>query len=493
MRFFLILVLACFSLAAHAAPKPDILFIMPDQWRGDCLSSVGHPVVSTPNLDQLARHGALFRRAYTTIPSCIPARHALLTGLFPQTSGMVGFRGRPITVPTLPQVLTQAGYFTALVGREMHQLPQKEPYGYQKLIRGTPYVGNDDYDEFLKKAAPDSGGISNLIKTLGVSHNFWEAKPWPLAGDLHPTEWIVRQSRNLLKETSPGQPLFLTVSFFTPHPPLYPPKKYFDAYLQKKLPPPAHGDWVDWAAFTPKGDKQGHRVLLQGDTLRAAQAGYFGLITHLDEQIAPLMAEFKARSQKAGRPWLIIFTTDHGEMLGDHGYFRKCEPYEGSANIPFIVAGSPELGFKEGLRSQTPVCLEDIFPTLTDLAGIKTSTRLDGVTLTPVLRGEKTTREWLHLEHAPCYSKEQAFHALTDGHFKYIWRPLDGTEQLFDLHRDPSEEHDLTKDVSQPATLELWRNRLIQRLAQRPEGFTDGQKLIPGRPYPPLQTEKTVP
>jgi len=470
------------------AARPDILFIMPDQMRGDCLSILHHPVVRTPHLDQLAREGALFRRAYSTCPSCIPARHSLLTGLFPSSSGVVGFKSRPISVPTLPQLLHEAGYITILDGRNMHQVPPDAAYGYEKEIRATTYVANDDYDTFLKQAVPETGGIQALVKKLGVSMNFWQAKPWPLKDELHPTAWIVNQARQLLAETPAEKPLFLTVSFFTPHPPLFPPKKYFDYYLHQKLPLPAHGDWVDWKALSPKGDRQGHRVLLEGDILREAQAGYFGLIEHLDDQVGPLIAEFIERSRKAGHSWLILFTSDHGEMLGDNGFFRKCEPYEGSANIPFLIAGSPELGFRRGLRSSQPVCLEDIMPTLLDLAGAPGPARMDGVDMVPVLRGQRQLiRPWLHFEHAPCYSKEQAFHALTDGHTKYIWRPLDGREQLFDLDRDPLEEHDLSKAPSNRSLLETWRDRLIKLLANRPEGFSDGKKLIPGRPYPPLQ------
>ncbi len=270
-----------------------------------------------------------------------------------------------------------------------------------------------------------------------------------------------------MKEAPAGQPLFLTTSFYSPHPPLFPPKRYFDAYMARKLPAPAHGDWVDWQALSPKGDRGGHRVLLEGDTLRAAEAGYFGLIQQLDEEIVPLIAEFKERSRKAKRPWVILLTSDHGEMLGDHGFFRKCEPFEGSANIPFLVAGSPELGFKAGLRSTQPVCLEDVMPTLLELAGASCPKPMDGVSLVPVLRGEKqVVRESLHFEHAPCYSKQQAFHALTDGQFKYIWRPVDGTEHLFDLAKDPREEHDLARAASQRALLEQWRARMVKAACQ---------------------------
>jgi arylsulfatase len=491
---FLLMPLA--ALHAADAPKsvmeiPDILLIMPDQMRGDCLSILGHPVVHTPQLDALARQGMLFRRAYSTVPSCIPARYALLTGMLPQTSGIVGFAARPITTPTLPTLLADAGYSTVLVGRNMHQLPESGTCGYQKQILGSTYVKDDEYDRFLKKAAPETGGILKFVYDLGVTLNGWQAKPWPLADNLHPTAWIVSQSRKIIVEMPAGQPLFLTTSFYAPHPPLFPPKKYFDACLKANLPKPAHGDWVDWAKLPSADDspdKQAARVRLDGETLRRAQAGYFGSIEHVDEQIGPLIADFKARSERAGRPWVIVFTSDHGEMLGDNGYFRKCEPYEGAANIPFIIAASPALGIKPGGRCAQPVGLEDILPTLVELAHVKPPKSADGLDLGPVLRGEsKLPRDWLHLEHAPTYSKAQAFHALTDGHYKYIWRPQDGTEQLFDLDRDPHEEHDLSAAATTSVTLLQWRDRLVRRLAARPEGFSDGQRLIPGRPYPAVQ------
>jgi len=479
------------TLAAESPPRPDVLVIMPDQMRGDCLSILGHAAVRTPQLDGLAREGALFRRAYTTVPSCIPARHAFLTGLFPQTSGVVGYAARPLTAPTMPQLLGEAGYATALVGRNMHQVPPTEPYGYQTQVLGSTYVANDGYDAYLAKVAPGTQGIRKLVADLGLSNNGWKAKPWPLADEHHPTAWIVRQSRKIVADAAADKPLFLTASFYAPHPPLFPPKKYFDRYLSGSLPDAAHGDWVDWDALSPEGDARGQRVLLEGETLRAAQAGYLGLIEQLDAEIAPLVDEFKARSNRAGRPWLVWVVSDHGEMLGDHGYFRKCEPYEGSANIPFLVAASPELGFRRGLRSLQPVCLEDVMPTLLELAGAARPEVVDGVDLTPVLRGEdRRIRPWLHFEHAPCYSKAQAFHALTDGRFKYIWRPTDGSEHLFDLEADPREEHDLVDAPAHRPTLQTWRATLAQRLAGRPEGFSDGKQLFAGRPYPPLQASR---
>jgi arylsulfatase A-like enzyme len=484
----LVLVLpVCARAAVIEKQAPDILLIMPDQMRGDCLSAVGHPVVRTPNLDKLARGGVLFRCGYSSVPSCIPARYALLTGLSPQRSGVVGFASRKIDTPTLPETLGNAGYVTLLVGRTMHQDPPNKSVGYQREILGSTYVPGDAYDRYLRQAAPQSGGIQKLVGDAGLSFNFWEAKPWPLADELHPTSWAIRQAEQAIAAAPAGKPLFLTASFYSPHPPLFAPRKYFNAMLERGLPQPAHGDWVDWSKLTPQGSPQRDRVLLQGEPLRQAQAGYFGLIEQLDAEIAPLIAAFKARSEKAGRPWVIVFTSDHGEMLGDHGYFRKCEPYEGSANIPFIIAGSETMRFKPGVRKRQPVALHDLMPTLLALAGAKAPAGMDGVNLLPALRDAgQPVRDFLHFEHANCYTRQQAFHALTDGRFKYVWRPLDGTEQLFDLDNDPREEHNLAKDPALPA----WRQRLVARLAGRPEGFTDGSSLIAGRPYPPIMRNK---
>jgi arylsulfatase A-like enzyme len=369
----------------------------------------------------------------------------------------------------------------------MHQSSADEALGYQVVVHGSTYVSGDAYDKMLRDAAPQTGGIKALVRSMKLHYNFWPAAPWPLDDALHPTSWVARQAARVVTDTAEGEPLFLTASFYAPHPPLFPPKQYFDHYLQAQLPEPARGDWVDWDSLSQRGRLGGTRVLLEGDQLRETQAGYFGLIEHLDAAVAPLIEAFKARSEKAGRPWLVIVTSDHGEMLGDHGYFRKCEAYEGAANVPMIIAGSEELGFQDGVRSREPVALEDILPTLAALAGVNVESA-DGVSLVPVLRGKTDdVRPWLHFEHAKCYSQPQAFHALTDGRMKYIWRPASGAEQLFDLEEDPKEEHDLSSDASHREELQRWRGLMIKRLASRPEGFSDGERLIPGRPYKPIQ------
>ena len=482
------------AMTAAQSRAPDILMIMPDQMRGDCLSVVGHPAVQTPAFDRLARDGALFRRAYATAPSCISARHALLTGLYPQTSGVVGYAPKPIRTAPLPQLLAAAGYQTILVGRHMHQHAESGRCGYQIQTLGSTYVDNDEYDTYLRTQVPDTGGIRHyVLETLGLSFNHWQARPWPLADHLHPTEWAAARCLESITRTAPDRPLFLTASFYAPHSPLFPPERLFTKYRNAELPDPARGSWVGWESLSPDGDAYGQRVLLTGDALRDAQAGYFGLIDHLDEQVSLIIDAFKARSHRAGRPWLIILLSDHGEMLGDHGYYRKAEPYEGSTHIPFVVAGSPELGYQRGHTvDEEPVCLEDVMPTVLALARVEIPAYVDGIDLAPLLAGDRQLeRDWLHLEHAPSYT-DNGFHALTDGLVKYIWRPSNGKEQYFDLHHDPRETVDLAQHAAHQGDIAQWRQRLIGALAHRPEGFSTEGRLVSGQPYPPV-TAGTLP
>jgi len=433
--------------------RPNVLLIMPDQMRGDCLSLAGHPALLTPNIDSIGGRGTMFRRAYSTCPSCIPARRSLLTGQFPATHGMVGFvGGNEFQQPALPQLLADAGYETALIGRNMHQHPAAKDYGYQTRTHGSCYVDDDALAAAVEEGAPGAGGL----KSAGLSFNGWTARPWHLDEKLHPTTWVANKTRQFLAGRSDERPLFLTASFYAPHPPFFPPAFYIGRYLRVPLPGAAIGGWATPPPNDGLGlDVQSHYVKLTGEALRSAQAGYFGLINHIDDQICWFMAEFIGASR--GRPWLIIFTSDHGEMLGDHYMFRKCEPYEGSANIPLLICGSRDLGFDPGQVSRQPVCLEDLLPTVLEIAGVDAPENIDGRSLVPLLRGEHAqVRPWLHGEHSPCYSQRQAFHMLTDGH---------------DLSAEPSEE------------LATWRGRLIERLRNRHEGFTDGERLIPGRPY----------
>ena len=250
------------------------------------MSAVGNTIVRTPTIDKLASDGVLFRRGYSSVPSCIPARYALLTGLSPEKSGVVGFASRKIDTPTLPETLGKAGYTTVLAGRTMHQDPPNKSVGFQREILGSTYVDGDEYDQYLQKVAPKSGGIKKVVGDAHLTFNWWQAGPWPLDDSLHPTAWAVRQAEQELAAAPADRPLFLTASFYA-HIRRCCAEEIFRRVMARDLPKPAHGDWVQWDKLTPRGSPQGDRVLLEGQPLRRAQSGYYGLIEHLDAQIAP--------------------------------------------------------------------------------------------------------------------------------------------------------------------------------------------------------------
>ncbi|MBI3986508.1 MAG: sulfatase-like hydrolase/transferase, partial [Lentisphaerae bacterium] len=171
-------------------------------------------------------------------------------------------------------------------------------------------------------------------------------------------------------------------------------------------------------------------------------------------------------------------TSDHGEMLGDHYGWRKQVPYEASARVPLLFSAPPRFGLKRLSTVDQPVCLEDIMPTLLDLAGAPIPKTVEGRSLLPLMRGETIPwRDYLPIEHAPLHQ------SLTDGREKYIWFVRDGREQFFDLTADPLECHDLAREPAASARMAVWRKRLVHDLKARPEGFSDGHQLIPGRPY----------
>jgi len=224
------------------------------------------------------------------------------------------------------------------------------------------------------------------------------------------------------------------------------------------------------------------KVDLQGEALLSARAGYYGLINHLDDQLNRILNEVTGIQRMTNGNTAVMLTADHGEMLGDHYFWRKSQPYEGAARIPLLISAPNRFGIAPGSVIDAPVSLEDIMPTVLDLTGTDIPESVDGRSLLPLLRGEAPAREawrpYIHIEHAP------RFHALTDGKKKYAWFAGDGCEQLFDLESDPGECHDLAGNPEHAEALGLWRQRMIDELVHRPEGFTDGKALISGRPYP---------
>ncbi len=458
---------------------PNILLIMTDQQRGDCLGVDGHPVLQTPRLDALAASGTRFRRAYSACPLCMPARRTLMTGMTAAHHGLVGnVNDISLDYPTLPGVLRDAGYQTHLVGK-LHLFPLREPYGFGSTDWSDgPYrSGGGDYLEFLDQQCP---GVSRPEKNPEAPMNSWLAAPWHLDDDLHFTNWATDRALAFLDGRDRSKPFFLKVSYFHPHTPCTPPAPYFDHYMQQDLGEPTIGDWAR-ISDKPILDlpPRSKRLAISAERMKRIRAGYFGCIEHLDDQIGRVLDRVKELDNL-----IVVFVSDHGEMLGDHQYFQKGQACEGSARIPFLMTFPDTMGIERGQVRDEPVELMDVMPTLLDAAACAIPDTVDGQSLLPLLCGKLT--EWRQYLHGECahdnggavYEPDLCMHYITDGQRKYVWRPDNGRELFFDIQSDPTESNDLSNDAVHADELSFWRQRLVEQLADRPEGFSDGRLLI---------------
>ncbi|WP_020576926.1 arylsulfatase [Actinopolymorpha alba] len=467
--------------------RPNLVLICVDQWRGDCLSIEGHPVLHTPHLDQLALRGARFSRAYSATPTCVPARMALMTGLSQTGHRRVGYQdGVPFDVETtLPGVLRANGYQTQAIGK-MHYSPVRGRIGFDDVLLHDGYLHHnrrrsqavesyDDYIPWLRAQAGQSA-VADYVDN-GVNCNSYVARPWDKDEALHPTSWLGTQAISWLYRRDPTVPFFLYLSFHRPHPPFDPPAWAFEQYLDAPQYDPPVGDW--WEQYAEH--RQDHRhdpfvAQFPPRILQRARAGYYGHMAHIDLQINRFL-EALSEFELADNTY-VCFVSDHGEMLGDHHLFRKGFPYEGSARIPFLLAG-PRTG--ENVRRDEVVELRDVMPTLLDCAGVAIPPGVEGRSVLSLAAGEPAGdwRPYLHGEHALL---GQSLQWLTDGRQKYVWQSGPGREQLFDLVADPHELRDLVDNPSYSDDLARWRQALVDELRDRPEGYVKDGLLVPGRP-----------
>jgi len=469
---------AVFPAAPASSPRPNILFLMGDQHRADCLGADGNRAIRTPHLDAIAREGILFRRAYSSTPTCTPARAALLTGLSPWHHGMIAYgRVGERYAFEKPRALREAGYYAMVIGK-CHFHPQRAAHGYHAMLLDESKRAEEpgfvsEYRAWFDKQAPGRDPYAT-----GLSFNGYRAKPYVLPEELHPTRWTGDRAVEFLENYNRAEPFFLKVSFARPHSPYDPPQRLFDAYAGADLPDAVVGRWAaKFAPGDPSNEDSWHGEF-GAAVVRRARQGYYGSVTFLDEQIGRILDALR-RSGRLDNT-LILYTSDHGDMTGDHHLWRKSYPYESSARIPMLVRWPAALAphAARGQVADAPVELRDVPPTFLEAAGVRAPESLDGRSLLAVARGESGWRPWIDLEHGLCYDKVNHWNALTDGREKYIFHALDGAEQLFELREDPGERNDLAGDGSRAARLREWRERMVGHLAERGERFVKNGRLV---------------
>ena len=484
--------------------RPNILLIMADQHSGDCMGCDGNRAIRTPNIDALALEGVRFRNAYTATPSCIPARAGLLTGLSPWNHGLLGMDGWPIATEyrhEMPQALAEAGYYTAAIGKN-HFDPPRQSHGYDLMLddehNDIRNIYQSDYHSFFWQNAPNIKGPAGPNDTFEAVDgcgfgwkDFWnayDARAFPYPERLHRTRWVGRTAVNFLRTYDRRQPFFLKVSFLPPHSPYIPPERLMREYMDAGLPEAFRAPWSE--KYRPRsgtgldiwhGD-------LGAEQVRRSRAGYYGQVTYVDEQIGQILEELDARGLM--EETLIVYTSDHGDMLGDHFMWRKCQPYQSSVRIPMLMRWPKGLVSAErGRVTDQTIEMRDLMPTFLDAAGAlePIAESLDGRSLLPLADGKtEGWREYIDMEHDVCYSPLVHWNALTDGHAKYIFHAHDGSEQLFDLDHDPQEMHDLASETAHQEQLKTWRGRMVKHLEVRGEQWVKGGKLMVRRESMPI-------
>jgi arylsulfatase len=461
-----------------ARGRPNILFVTVDQWPGHLLGVAGHPVIETPTLDQLARNGTRFTRAYSECPICIPARRTMMTGTDPRTHGDRLFQPalEMPGLPTLAATFAQAGYQTYAVGK-LHVYPPRNRIGFDDVLlseEGRPHLGTvDDYDQFLADK-----GFPGQQFLHGMNNNEYVWRSWHLPEECHVTNWATTMMSRTIKRRDPTRPAFWHLSYTHPHPPLVPLAAYLDRYARRAVDDPAIGAWAgEGASLPPALDiVRAFWPSLSPDQLADAKRAFYALCTHIDHQLRIVIGTL--REEDLLDDTIILFTSDHGDLLGDHGLYAKRYLYEGSANVPMILMGparDPRVG--QGVVDERLVGLQDIMPTLLDLAGIAVPETCTGLPMTGARRRD-------HL-YAEALEGAKATRMIVDGPHKLIWYPAGNAIQLFDLARDPRELEDRSSDPAYRAVRERLETLLAAELYGGDEAFLRDGALV-GCEAPPV-------
>lgn len=465
--------------------RPNVVLIVVDQMRADALSiNSKDKFVSTPTLDMMASQGYNFENAYSPVPSCVPARAALLSGLDQEHSGRVGYEDE---VPwnftnTLPKTFSNLGYQTECIGK-MHVYPARNRLGFDHVVLhdgylhvdrkydkpyGSQFEYSSDYLHFLKN---ELGHEADSIDD-GLNCNSWEARPWPYAERLHPTNWVVSESIKFLQRRDPTSPFFLKMSFEKPHAPYDPPEYYFNMYMDR-LPDEFDlhiGNWETLEDVIP--DITAKRGKLKSDDEKRMLAGYFGLISHIDHQISRFLIALK--EFRMDKNTIFWFVSDHGDQLGEHYLLRKGYPYQGSVHIPSFIYDPGNLIPAQNHKVKQLIKIQDIFPSLVDLAtGEKVNT--DGKSVKQLLFGEyEGWRTSFHGEHS--LGEDSSQYIMTD-RWKFIWFPVRDEYQLFDMVRDPDEMENLIEQKKYAPVIKELKQKLTEILIGREEGFVHNGEL----------------
>lgn len=446
LRSILVFAIAAFGLAAAPATaaqqtprKLNVLFIAVDDMNAD-LGCFGHSLVKSPNLDRLASLGVRFERAYCQFPLCCPSRTSVLTGLRPDTTRVFDnathFRQVLPGVVTLPQLFRNHGYFTARVGKIYH-------YGVPSDIGTNGLDDPASWDQVVNPRGRDKDEENLLInytpnRGLGSSLSFLRAE----GTDEEQTDGIGATAAIRLMETNCNRPFFLAVGFYRPHCPYVAPRKYFDLYslaairlpqvsreAMTAVPAPALASTNPWPWFG-----------VSEQQARESIQAYYASISFVDAQIGRVLDALD-RLRLADNT-VIVFWSDNGYHLGEHGLWKKQSLFEGSARVPVIIAAPGQRA--KGQACRRTVELLDLYPTLSELCGLAPPANLEGRSLRPLL--DNPEAPWDRPAFSQVWRGFPGYSVRTERWRYTEWDAGRKGVELYDCQSDPQEQRNLAED-----------------------------------------------
>lgn len=446
--------------------KPNIVLITTDHLRYDCVSANGNPHVRTPCLDRLASEGVNLDRCYVQSPICMPSRASIWTGRYPQnhrvTDNGIPLRKQEIT---MAHAFRQAGYHTVNVGK-LHFLPhygrdhtrndeEYDGYGYDvNLLSDEPGCYPDAYIRWVERTAPqhlDAVRVPLPVPGEDNGRNHFQGWVFEAPEEYSHPAWIAHEVSEYLAEYDGSRPFFISAGFYAPHPPLNPPRRYLDMYDVDSLPLPVqHPQDMEaspWKHITP-------------NQWREDKAFFYATCTLVDNYVGRILDALESAGQLDDT--IVVFTSDHGDALGDHGLVNKGPwNYESIIRVPCIVRWPR--GLPVGRRVGALVESVDLFPTLCGLSGISIPPGVKGRDMTGLFRGETEYGRGSVLVEFRNPQTGYSVKTLRTEEFKYF-RYSDGCEVLYDLRDEDEEVFDRSDDPSYTANLIRLREHLLSRL-----------------------------
>ena len=445
---------------------PNVLWIVADQLQPGALSSYGNTWSKTPNIQGLADNGIQFNNAYCNSPLCGPSRMSLLTGKYVHNIETWD-NGTSLNsgIPTVPHYFGAAGYKTCLSGK-MHFVGPDQLHGYEDRLTSDIYPSNFEWTYDWNDKILHPGRDSEIGPKTWVPDHEYDDQAQTRA-----LEWL-RMIAGRQQNNRNTKPFFLTASFTNPHPPFVCPKKYWDFYEGVDIPLPSWPDGhIEGEHIVARWIRDYHRIneLPSDEESRIARRAYFGKVSYVDDLVGQLVSCLE--SLDLLKNTIIVFLSDHGEMLGEHGCWCKRVNYESSAKVPLIIA-DPRSS-KEGTRVNEVTQLVDLLPTMNDLCDLENPILVDGHSLSPFLNEEPEPykgKEALVENYTEGVKASSCM--LRKGNLKYV-EVVGHEPALYDLKADPNE----WKNVAGRADYTEMQNEMAARLRELWDGNAIEKKV----------------